>query len=104
MKKNFWQYLVSLLVNKYFISLVLFSVWIFFFDKNNLVDRIQTRQKLEQLRRDTVFYRQKIRGDRESIRLLKTSPENLEKFAREQYQMKAPNEEVFVILKKQEVK
>lgn len=34
------------------------------------------------------------------IKLLKTNPQNLEQFAREKYLMKAPDEEIFVILKK----
>jgi cell division protein FtsB len=59
---------------------------------------------LDQLKKDTVFYREKIRDDREKIKLLKTNPQNLERFAREQYLMKAPDEEVFVILKKGQTK
>jgi cell division protein DivIC len=100
MKSFFRNRLLSILINKYTISLVVFSVWVVFFDQNNLIDRIKTRQRLNQLTSDTVFYQQKIREDREAIRLLKTNPQNLEKFAREKYRMKAPEEEVFVILKK----
>lgn len=104
MKKNFWHKLLSILVNKYFLSFVVFAVWIFFFDQHNLVDRFKSKQRLNQLMQDTVFYRQKIAHDREAIRLLKTNPQNLERFAREQYRMKAPDEEIFVILKKGEVR
>lgn len=92
------------MVNKYFLSLVLFSVWVIFFDQHNLVDRYKSKQHLNQLKSDTVFYQQKIRKDRETMKLLKTNPQNLERFAREQYRMKAPDEEVFVILKKGQTK
>ena len=102
MNNRFWNRVFSLLVNKYTISLAVFSVWVVFFDQNNLIDRMKSRQRLNQLKSDTVFYQDKIRNDREAIRLLKTNPQNLEKFAREKYRMKAPNEEVFVILKKGE--
>jgi cell division protein DivIC len=104
MKKNFWQKVIAVLVNKYFLSLVGFSVWIIFFDQHNLVDRYKSKERLNQLKQDTVFYQEKIRSDREKIRLLKTSPQNLERFAREQYLMKAPDEEIFVILKKGQTK
>ena len=104
MNKKFWHTLFNLVVNKYFISLVIFLVLIIFFDQHNLVDRYKSKQHLNQLKKDTVFYREKIRQDREAIRLLKTNPQNLEKFARENYLMKAPDEEVFVILKKEEAK
>ncbi|MCX6223732.1 MAG: septum formation initiator family protein [Bacteroidia bacterium] len=104
MNKKFWHKVLSVLVNKYFLSLVVFSVWIFFFDQHNLVDRFKSRQHLDQLKSDTVFYQEKIRSDRKSIKLLKTNPQNLERFAREKYMMKAPDEEVFVILKKGQTK
>ncbi len=104
MNKKFWHTVLSFLVNKYFISLVIFLVLIIFFDQHNLVDRFKSKQHLNQLKRDTVFYQEKIRKDREAIKLLKTNPANLEKFAREKYMMKTPDEEVFVILKKEETK
>jgi cell division protein DivIC len=104
MNKNFWHKVLSLVANKYFISFLIFSVWVIFFDQHNLVDRYKSRQRLDQLKKDTVFYQEKIRSDREKMKLLKTSPQNLERFAREQYLMKAPDEEVFVILKKDQAK
>lgn len=104
MNKKFWHTILSLLVNKYFISLVIFLVLIIFFDQHNLVDRYKSKEHLNQLKQDTLFYREKIRKDREAIKLLKTNPENLEKFAREKYMMKAPDEDVFVILKKEPAK
>ncbi|MDD4646213.1 MAG: septum formation initiator family protein [Bacteroidales bacterium] len=104
MKKTFWHRLGSFLINKYFLCIVGFSVWIIFFDQHNLVDRYKSKQHLDQLKADTVFYKSKIRSDREAIKLLKTDPHNLERFAREKYLMKAPDEDVFVILKKDEAK
>jgi cell division protein DivIC len=104
MNKKFWHKVYSVVVNKYFLSIVGFSIWIIFFDQHNLVDRYKSRQHLDQLKKDTVFYHGKIRDDREKMRLLKTNPQNLERFAREQYLMKAPDEEVFVILKKGQTK
>jgi cell division protein DivIC len=103
MKNRYLNSALSLLVNKYTISLIVFSVWVVFFDQNNLIDRLKSRQRLSQLKSDTVFYQEKIRENREAIRLLKTNPQNLEKFAREKYRMKTPEEEVFVILKKGEI-
>jgi cell division protein DivIC len=104
MNKKFWHTVLSKLINKYFLSLVAFSVWIIFFDQHNLVDRFKSKQHLDQLKKDTVFYQNKIRNDREQMKLLKTNPQNLERFAREKYLMKSPDEEVFVILKKGQTK
>jgi len=104
MKKTIWHKILSILVNKYFLCLIGFTVWIIFFDQHNLVDRYKSKEHLNQLKADTVFYHDKIRQDREAIRLLKTNPQNLEKFAREKYLMKEPDEDVFVILKEGESK
>ncbi|MFA6127455.1 MAG: septum formation initiator family protein [Bacteroidales bacterium] len=104
MNKKFWHQIFSFVANKYFVSLVIFAVWIIFFDQHNLLDRYKSKEHLIQLKKDTVFYQDKIRSDREKMRLLKTNPQNLERFAREQYMMKAPDEEVFVILKKDQAK
>ncbi|MFO7617514.1 MAG: septum formation initiator family protein [Bacteroidales bacterium] len=104
MEKNLFQKIWSVISNKYLIAFVLFGVWIVFFDQHNLMDRQKTRDSLVALKKDTVYYYNKIRQDQELIRELKTSPANLEKFAREQYLMKRPDEDVFIILKKQTVR
>jgi cell division protein DivIC len=104
MNRKLWHKILALVVNKYFLSLLGFAVWIVFFDQHNLVDRYKSKQHLDQLKKDTLFYQTKIHKDREAMRLLKTNPQNLERFAREEYLMKAPDEDVFVILKKGEAK
>lgn len=43
------------------------------------------------------YYQSKINDDKRKIKELRTNNENLEKFAREQYLMKKPNEEIFII-------
>ena len=104
MNRKFWHIVYSILTNKYLLVFAVFAVWIIFFDQHNLVDRYKSKEHLNQLKQDTVFYQKKIRSDREKMRLLKTNPQNLERFAREQYLMKAPDEEVFIILKKGQTK
>lgn len=99
MGKKIWTLIKTVVWNKYFLSLLVFGAWILFFDQHNLLDRLTTKKHLGELVADTVFYNQKIREEREKIRQLQTSPANLEKFAREQYLMKAADEDVFVILK-----
>jgi len=51
------------------------------------------------LEKDKVFYEEKITEDRAKLEELKSNPENLEKFAREQYLMKNDNEDIFIIEK-----
>jgi cell division protein DivIC len=100
MVKDKFQKLWFFIRNKYVLTSIIFFVWLFVFDQHNLVDRIKAHQHLNQIRQDTAYYSEKIKTDRENINLLETNKDNLEKFARERYLMKAPDEDVFIIVKK----
>ncbi len=97
-KKNRPFFSMERLKNKYVIASVLFVVWVAFFDQNNLVERMQNRKELNQLKEDKVYYEEKIKENAARLNELKTNNDNLEKFAREQYLMKKDNEDVFVIV------
>jgi cell division protein DivIC len=84
--------------NKYILSLLVFFVWLLFFDQNNLLERHKLSSEYDQLLQEREYYIRKIEEDRNRIKELKTDNENLEKFAREQYLMKKDNEEIFVIV------
>ena len=74
-------------------------VWVTFFDKDDLLSQYQLRQKLQQLRTEEKYYQTEIDKNEHDMNELRTNPANLEKFAREKYQMKKDNEEIFVIVK-----
>lgn len=96
--KQIWFLVMPLLKDKYTLSFILFFTWLFFFDQNNLIDRMTNIKQLHQLERDQVYYLQKIKEDSEKLKELKSNSGNLEKFAREQYLMKKPNEDIFIIV------
>ena len=84
--------------NKYVLTILVFLVWIILLDPNNLVSsvrEIKTRNRLEQ---EKEYYMNRIEEDRRKLKELRTSNENLEKFAREQYRMKKPDEDLFIIV------
>lgn len=87
----------KLLRNKWFIATALFVVWIVFFDENSIVAHQQNKHKLYELKQQEEYYREKIKVDRQKFEDLKQGEEKLEKFAREQYYMSKPDEEVFII-------
>lgn len=91
---------LNIIKNKYLITIIGFGVWLLVFDQHNLVDRYKTRKYLSKLVEDTTYYQNKIIEDKSIIEQLKTDADNLEEFAREQYLMKADDEDVFVIIKK----
>ena len=94
-RKRFFKFIL----NKYFISVLAVIVWVAFFDKDDLVSQYQLRQKLQQLRTERNYYQTEIEKSKNDMIELRTNPANLEKFARQKYQMKKDNEEIFVIVK-----
>jgi len=96
--KQTWKAIWPYLKNKYIIAITVFAVWTMFFSQYSLTDRFRIASEIRQLQHDKDYYRDQI--VRDSIRLLEltTNLDNLEKFAREQYYMKAENEDIFVVL------
>lgn len=90
--------LFSKIMNKYTVVLLIFLVWLAFFDRNNLVGKMQLRGKISTLKKEKAYYLEKIEEDKRNMKELLSNKDNLEKFAREQYLMKNKNEDVFVIV------
>lgn len=88
--------------NKYILTLVIFIIWIILFDNNNLIDRFHDMKQVRQLERDKDYYQERIDEDSRKLNELRSSDEKLEKFAREQYHMKKDNEDLYIILSKDE--
>jgi len=88
--------------NFYIIIGVVFLVWLTFFDSNDLYTQLKQTAKLKGLEDEKEFYVEKIaevKSDREE---LLSNDELLEKFARENYLMKKPTEDIYVIVENDE--
>ncbi len=88
----------AFLKNKYIITLIVFGVWVGFFDQNNLWDRGKLSSRIKQLEKQKNHYEVEIEQNQRKLKEIDESPESLEKFAREQYLMKKKNEDIFVIV------
>jgi cell division protein DivIC len=84
--------------NKYILTILIFFVWIVLLDSNNLISRFQDMSELHRLRNDREYLQNKVEVDKKKINELKTDNNNLEKFGREQYLMKKPDEDLFIVL------
>ncbi|MDX5348492.1 MAG: septum formation initiator family protein [Hymenobacteraceae bacterium] len=82
----------------YFITGFLFLAWMLFFDSNDLVTQFQMSQKLSDLEGEKEYYLEKIEEVQKDRKELLSNPELLEKFAREKYLMKRPNEDVYILV------
>lgn len=83
--------------NKYIIAILLFVVWMLFFDPKDWTTISERQAKLEELQNSEKVLTAKIKSSRKELTLLKTSAETIEKYAREKYKMKKDNEDLFII-------
>lgn len=99
---KFIEKIPPFLRNKYLLTIILFIIWLLLLDSNNLVSRFKEMKDLRKLRSEKEYFVRRIEEDRKKLNELKTNDQNLEKFAREQYRMKKPDEDLYIILSPQE--
>jgi len=83
----------------YFLFSIGFVVWMLFLDTNDVGSQITLTRKLNTLEKEKEFYQEKIKEVESEREELLSNDELLEKFAREKYLMKKPDEDVYVIVK-----
>lgn len=75
-----------------------FVVWVGFFDQNNIIHLQQLRSELRAVKSERQFYLDEIDKDTHQYLDVVSSEFRLEKFAREKYQVKRENEDIFLIV------
>lgn len=73
-----------------------FGIWMYFFDNNSIRIHNELNNDIEKLETSIEFYKKEINSDKKIIEDHQ-DPEKLERFARETYQMKKNNEDVYII-------
>jgi cell division protein DivIC len=99
---KFIEKIPPFLRNKYLLTIIIFVIWVVLIDSNNLISQHKEMKNLKKLRAEKEYYVQRIDEDKRKLHELKTDDQNLEKFAREQYRMKKPDEDLYIILTPQE--
>jgi cell division protein FtsB len=84
--------------NKYILTLIIFVVWLVLLDSNNLIARYKEIKNLRKLKAEKEYFTRRIEMDKRKLQELRTDNQNLEKFAREQYKMKKPDEDLYIVL------
>ena len=93
--------IISIIKNKYLLTVIGLSIWVIFFDKNDLKTELELRREVMQLEEERNYFAREIHIITSDIKELYTNPKTLEKFAREKYLMKRDNEEIFVIVEEE---
>jgi len=90
--------LPKLVKNFYFIFGVFFLVWMLFIDSNDVYSQFKLKNKLTTLEEEKSYYLAKIQEVKNDREALFSNPKLLEKFAREQYLMKKPSEDLYIVV------
>ncbi len=84
-------------MNKYAITITLIVVFIVFIDENSVLRRIKLNREINSLKKEIRYY-QKLRDtSTQKLENLHSGKDELERIAREEYLMKKPDEEIFLI-------
>ena len=87
---------VRFLSNRYILILLLFLVWMLFFDENSYLNHRELNRERSKIKNTIEFYDDGSENDKKLIKNLQ-DPDSLEKFAREEYKMKRKDEDIFII-------
>jgi cell division protein FtsB len=97
--KSFYNNYLSR-VNAYVLVTIVFVGLTFTAGDSTLYKRYTYDEKIRELEKEIKFYQDEIKINKEKLNSLRTDKEGLERFAREEYYMKKPDEDVFIIRKK----
>ncbi len=85
-------------VNKYAVTLIIFFILTFCIGDSTLFKRYAYDQEINKLEKEIEHYKKLKDENAEKLKSLQNDSESLEKFAREQFQMIKPNEDLFIIV------
>lgn len=85
-------------LNKYSITVAIFLVWMTFFDSTSFLVINEMNGEINKYERQLAYYKEEYRKNDEFYKKLMNDKQEKEKFARENYFMKKPNEEIFILV------
>ena len=84
--------------NRYILALIIFGIWMLFFDRNSMINQYRLVSTLGDLNTEKEYYQTEILSDSAALVKLQNSNEELERYAREKYLMKRDNEDIYLII------
>ncbi|WP_018676067.1 FtsB family cell division protein [Riemerella columbina] len=85
-------------LNRYVITILFFFVWMTFFDNNSFLVINELNGEIKKYESQLVYYKQEYEKNNDFYKKLMDNKGEKEKFARENYFMKRPNEEIFILV------
>ena len=97
--KDFYNKYLSR-INAYWLVTIVFFALTFVLGDSSLYKRYTYDEKIRSLEKEIKHYQKEIEINSKKLNDLRTDKEGLERFAREEYFMKKPNEDVYIIKNK----
>ena len=97
-KDFYYKYLSR--INAYWLVTIVFFALTFVMGDSSLYKRYTYDEKIRSLEKEIKHYQKEIEINSKKLNDLHTDKEGLERFAREEYFMKKPNEDVYIIKNK----
>ena len=97
--KDFYNKYLSR-INAYWLVTIVFFALTFVMGDSSLYKRYTYDEKIHSLEKEIKHYQKEIEINSKKLNDLHTDKEGLERFAREEYFMKKPNEDVYIIKNK----
>ena len=104
------KFIRKYILNKYFITVFAFLIWMVFFDSTSFLVINELNGEINKYEEQLTYYKQEYEKNDKFYKKLMNNKDEKEKFARENYFMKKPDEEIFIMvvdssnIKKPEVK
>jgi len=94
--KDFYNKYLSK-INAYWLVTIGFVALTFIAGDSNLYKRYQYDEKIRSLDKEIEFYKKELEQNSKKLNDLQTDKDGLERFAREEYFMKKPDEDIFIL-------
>jgi len=92
------KFLQKYVLNKYTVTIVLFLVWMIFFDKTSFLVIHELNGEINKYEEQLDYYKAEYEKNDAFYKKLMNNKSEKEKYARENYFMKKPNEEIFILV------
>ena len=92
----YWLHIKKIFTNKYAITLMVFIIYLIFFQQYNWLDQLTYKKERDALKQKKDYYQTEIKNIDQQTEAIKNDKAALEKYAREQYLMKKENEIIII--------
>lgn len=91
----------KIIKNKYILTLLVFGLWMTFFDGNSFSRQFKLAHDVKMMQQTVLEKKKEIEMIKRKLKMLKDR-NMLERYAREEYRFKKKNEEIFVIVERED--